>query len=80
MSGLRQELLRAQVSWPARVPARGRDALASPVRYGPKNGAVQQGLTSGNLGFAQEDCWFSIPQVGSAWGAVEGWLLSLAQL
>ena len=40
---------------------------------GPQNwcdSAVQQVLTSGTLGFSQGDCWFSIPQAGSAWGAV----------
>lgn len=72
---LRQELLRAWVSQLAHVPAQGSNALASPVCYGPKTGAVQWGLTSGNLGFPQ-DCWFSILQAGSTWSAVKGRMAS----
>lgn len=79
MGVLWQELLRARVSWLAHVPAQGSNALASPVCCGPKTSAVQRGLTSGNLGFPQ-DCWFSILQAGSAWGAVKGRMASFPSM
>lgn len=84
MGVLRQELLRAQVSWHTHVPAQASNALASPVCYGSKNwgdSAVEQRLTSINLGFSQEDCWFPSLRLGLLGVQLKGgWLLSLAHL